>query len=313
MNRPVVVVLLGPTAVGKTGISLDLAELLAAEIISIDSRLFYRGMDIGTAKPDLASRQRIPHHLIDVSDPDDTWSLERYIEAALNITHQVHERGHLPLLVGGTGQYIRGLIDGWRPPPRPEDDSIRQKLFGIAKQKGPHELHRQLREVDPISADRIDYRNVRRVVRALEVYYLTGEPFSNQRRSDRPDFEAIKIGLSRPRSELYERIDQRIESMLASGWVDEVKSLMAAGYGAAHPAMSAIGYGQLMEYLQGEITLDEAVATVKRLTRQFVRRQANWFKPTDPSIRWFRVQPGVVNRIEQYLKTKIDPSLCLDP
>jgi tRNA dimethylallyltransferase len=306
MKRTFVMVLLGPTAVGKTEVSLDLAELLEAEIISIDSRLFYRGMDIGTAKPDLDDRQRIPHHLIDVSDPDDTWSLERYIEAAMQVIQDVHQRGRLPLLVGGTGQYIRGLIDGWRPPPRPEDDGMRENLFAIAKKDGPRELHNQLRTVDPLSADRIDYRNIRRVVRALEVYQLTGEPFSRQRRIKPPDFDSVKIGLTRPRSELYERIDRRIETMLEEGWIKEVENLVAAGYGLEHPALSAIGYQQLVKHINGELALEEAVAIIKRLTRQYVRRQANWFKSSDSSIRWFRVGADVGDQIMQFLKEEFN-------
>jgi tRNA dimethylallyltransferase len=306
MKRPLVIVLLGPTAVGKTEVSLDLAELIGAEIISIDSRLFYRGMDIGTAKPDLETRQRIPHHLIDVSDPDDTWSLERFIEAAMQVIQGVHQRERLSLLVGGTGQYIRGLIDGWRPPPRPEDDGMRERLFAIAKQDGPRELHNQLRTVDPLSADRIDYRNIRRVVRALEVYQLTGEPFSRQRGIQPPDFDSTKIGLTRPRNELYERIDQRIETMLEAGWIKEVENLMAAGYSLEHPALSAIGYQQLVEHLNGELALEDAVAIIKRLTRKYVRRQANWFKSSDTSIRWFNVGADVVDQIVHYLKHQFD-------
>jgi tRNA dimethylallyltransferase len=304
MSVPDVLVVLGPTAVGKTAVSLELAEALQAEIISADSRLFYRNMDIGTAKPDQEYLHRIPHHLIDVSDPDDTWSLERYIEAATELIKAIHQRGHLPMLVGGTGQYLRGLLDGWRPPPKAPDDSIRNELRAVADEEGPIALHDRLRAIDPVSAERIDFRNVRRVVRALEVYQLTGEPFSSQRKTMPPDFNAVRIGLTRPRKELYARIDARIDEMFEAGWLEEVRGLMKAGYGLQHPSMSAIGYQQLVEHLQGKLSLEQAVAEIRRLTRQYVRRQANWFKADDPSIHWFEVEIGVVDRILELLERK---------
>jgi tRNA dimethylallyltransferase len=297
-----IVVLVGPTAVGKTAVSLQIGQALRAEIISADSRLFYRGMDIGTAKPQASLRQRVPHHLIDVSDPDDTWSLERYLQAATQAIEDIHQRGHLPLLVGGTGQYIRGLVDGWRPPPRPKDDQLRDELYHVADTEGPQSLHDRLRKVDPLSAERIDYRNVRRVVRAIEVYQLTSEPFSKQRRIRPPDFQPIKIGLSRPRDELYGRIDQRIEDMLKAGWLDEIRGLLKAGYSLNNPALSAIGYQQLIRHLRGELSLEEAVTLIKRQTRQYVRRQANWFKPDDKTIHWFDVQPGTTGQILAFLE-----------
>jgi tRNA dimethylallyltransferase len=259
-------------------------------------------MDIGTAKPETSLRQQIPHHLIDVSTPDDTWSLERYLQAATEAIRDIHQRGRLPMLVGGTGQYIRALVDGWRPPPRPEDDRLRKSFYRMAEEQGPQALHDKLRDVDPVSAERIDYRNVRRVVRALEVHQVTGEPFSSQRRTKEPDFNFIKIGLIRPREELYARIDQRIEAMLQGGWLDEIKGLLKAGYGLDNPALSAIGYQQLIQYLQGKLTLDEAVVLIKRLTRQYVRRQANWFKRDDKTIRWFRVEPGAADQILEFLE-----------
>jgi tRNA dimethylallyltransferase len=304
MSNPMVLVLLGPTAVGKTALSLELGEALQAEIISADSRLFYRGMDIGTAKPERSIRRRLTHHLIDVSEPNDAWSLERYLQAAAEAIRDIHQRGRLPILVGGTGQYIRALVDGWRPPPRPKDDRMRKAFYQIAEQQGPQALHDKLQKVDPVSAERIDYRNVRRVVRALEVYQLTGEPFSSQRRIKEPDFQFIKIGLIRPREELYARIDQRIEAMLDAGWLDEIQVLLKAGYGLENPALSAIGYQQLIQYLQGELTLEEAVVLIKRLTRQYVRRQSNWFKRDDETIHWFEIRPGIAEPILEFLENE---------
>lgn len=281
------VVILGPTAVGKTELALRLAERLQAEIVSADSRLFYRGLDIGTAKPTPAELRRVPHHLIDVADPDETWSLATFREQARRAIAAIHARGRLPLLVGGTGQYLRAVAQGWQPPAVEPDPRLRQALDAWAGQVGPNGLHARLAALDPVAAQAIDYRNLRRTVRALEVILSSGRRFSEQRQAGPPPYRLLQLGLTRPRPELYARIDARIQAMLEAGLVQEVRGLLAQGYTPDLPSLSAIGYREIVAYLQGQGTLGEAVSAIQRDTRTFVRRQANWFKLDDPAIVWF--------------------------
>jgi len=296
-NSQTVIAILGPTAVGKTRISIPLAERFEGEIVSVDSRLIYRGMDIGTAKPTLEERERVPHHLIDVANPDDIWNLAKYSQAALKVICDIHRRAKVAFLVGGTGQYLRAILEGWTPPPSAESPALRETLEAIAASKGHDALHRQLQEVDPASASRIDPRNIRRVVRALEIFHLTGMPASSQRVKEPPSFEILRIGLTLPRAELYQRIDRRIDLMIEAGWIDEVQALIELGFASDLPSLSAIGYAQLAAHLSGEMDLDHAILEIRRLSRQFVRRQANWFKADDPAIKWFDAVSGVEERI----------------
>ena len=297
-----VIAILGPTAVGKTCISIPLAERFEGEIISVDSRLIYRGMDIGTAKPTLQERERIAHHLIDVTDPDDTWNLAKYSEAALKAIHDIHSRAKVAFLVGGTGQYLRAILEGWTPPPSAESPRLREELEAIAANQGYEALYRRLQEVDQASAERIDPRNVRRVVRAIEIFEMTGVPASLQREKVPPSFEILRIGLTLPRQELYQRIDQRIDLMIEAGWIEEVQGLIDSGISPGLPSLSAIGYAQLAAYLCGEMDLSSAIVEIRRLSRQFVRRQANWFKADDPEIQWFDANAGVEERISTVIE-----------
>jgi len=296
-GRPRLIVLVGPTAVGKTATGIDLAERLSGEVISADSRYLYRGLDIGTAKPSAAERARVPHHLIDVTTPDQPWTLAEYQQAAYAAIEAVFGRGRVPLLVGGTGQYIRALTDGWQVPPGAPAGPVRAELEQALAAGGVGALADRLRRVDPDSAACVDLRNPRRVIRALEVALTTGGSFVAQRQKSPPPFQAIWLGLTLPRAELYERIDARIESMLAAGLVEEVQRLVGQGFGWDLPAMSAVGYRQIGNYLRGECSLEEAVVQIKRATRQFVRRQANWFKPHDPAIHWFRSSPAAASEM----------------
>jgi len=286
IQRLPLVVILGPTAVGKTEISIQIAEQVGGEIVSADSRLFYRGMDIGTAKPTLAERDRVPHHLIDVADPDETWSLALYQQQARETIARIHERKRLPLLVGGTGQYIRAVIQGWQVPGVKPDTRLRGALESWAGEIGAQGLHQRLAILDPLAASTMDARNVRRTVRALEVILSSGKRFSEQRQSGPSPYNLLLIGLIRPRTELYARIDARIDAMLEAGLVEEVRSLLERGYPSDLPSFSAIGYREVSAYLRGEIALDEAIQQMRRATRVFVRRQANWFKPDDPQLHW---------------------------
>ncbi len=290
-------VLVGPTAVGKTELSLQLAERFQAEIVSADSRLLYRGLDIGTAKPTLAERQRVKHHLIDVADPDEVWTVARYQDAAYRAIAAIHARGHLPLLVGGTGQYVWAVVEGWQVPRVPPQPGLREALERWGAALGPEALHARLARLDPQAAAAIQPTNLRRIVRALEVILVTGRRFSAQQAKAPPEYQVLIVGLSRPRQELHQRIRQRIEAMLAAGWLEEVRRLLAQGYEAHLPALSGIGYAELAAHLRGEITLAEAVERIQRRTHRFVRRQANWFKANDPRIHWFRMGPETLEQV----------------
>lgn len=298
---PPLLFLIGPTAVGKTETALQLAERLSGEIISADSRTFYRGLDIGTAKPTAEERARVPHHLIDIADPDESLSLAEFQQAVYTIADDILARGKLPLIVGGTGQYVHALTEGWIIPQQEPDPRLRTALEGWGEAIGGERLHAGLAKLDPAAGAIIDWHNVRRTVRALEVIFRTGRRFSEQRQRGPARYRNILIGLTRTRPVLYERIDARIDLMIAAGWADEVRALLARGYSPNQPSLSAIGYREIVQYLQGSLTLEEAILLIKRKTREFVRRQANWFKPDDPEIRWFEVRPGLVEEIINFL------------
>jgi tRNA dimethylallyltransferase len=304
-NKPFLIVIVGPTAVGKTAVSIELAKRLGGEIVSADSRLLYRGMDIGTAKPTSEEMTGIPHHLIDVADPDDTWSLAIFQREAYRAIDSIIKRGKVPILVGGTGQYFRAIVEGWQIPRLEPDHELRDVLNRWSEEIGAEALYERLRFLDPAAAEKIDYRNLRRTVRALEVIFKTGERFSDLRRRQACRYRPIILGLTRPREELYRRVDQRIDMMLAEGLVDEVQGLLDKGYAPELPTMSAIGYGEIIQFLQGRILINEAVELIKRNTRTFVRRQANWFKPDDPRITWFDVTDRVVLEMENYIDGEI--------
>ncbi len=296
-NFQPLLVIVGPTAVGKTATAIELAEQLAGEIVSADSRYLYRGMDIGTAKPTLTERERLPHHLVDVTTPDRPWTLAQFQAAALAAIRDIHARARVPLLVGGTGQYIRAVTEGWLPPPGNSAGKTRSELEAVLKQDGLGALVARLQTVDPDSAARVDLRNPRRVIRALEVALTTGQSFVAQKRRAPPPWAIMTIGLTMPRPALYARIDARVDEMMRAGLLEEVRTLTAQGFGWELPAMSALGYKQMGETLRGECGLDEAVRRIKRETHRFVRRQANWFKLTDPNIEWFDITQTPTQKI----------------
>jgi len=279
-----VLVIVGPTAVGKTTLSLYLAEHLRGEVVSADSRLFYRGMDIGTAKPTPEERARVPHHLIDIADPDETVGLARFLRLAHGAIADIHARGRLPIVAGGTGQYIRALVEGWTPPPVPPDLALRAELEEQARREGLEALRARLAALDPEAAARVDPRNPRRVVRALEIALRAG-PFRPARTPPPCDF--FQVGLTMDRSALYARADARLEEMVRAGLVEEIRRLLEAGYGWNLPAMSALNYRQFRPYFEGQATLEDVLAQIRRDTRRFIRHQYNWFRLSDPRIRWF--------------------------
>ena len=298
--------LVGPTAVGKTEIALRLAERLNGEIVSADSRLFYRGMDIGTAKPTSAEQARVRHHLIDVANPDETWSLAMFQGAAQAAIADIHARGKLSLLVGGTGQYVRAVTQGWTPPEVKANAKMRDEIGKMNEEHGKEWLHDRLKSLDPEAAEKIDTRNVRRTIRALEVILTTGKKFSEQRGQSDSSYALLTIGLKRPRSELYARIDARIEAMFAAGLLDEVRALLTKGYSPELPSMSGIGYRECCQALIGQWTEEQAKVGMRRATRVFVRRQGNWFKESDPHIHWFEAgDESVVEKISRLIQANL--------
>ena len=293
--------IVGPTAVGKTEIAIELAERFSGEIVSADSRLFYRGMDIGTAKPSAEERRGVLHHLIDVADPNQPWSLAEFQAQAAVVIAEIQNRGNVPFLVGGTGQYIRAVVEGWVVPRVEPDTRLREALEAWATEIGSDGLHARMGVLDPQAAAEIDARNLRRTVRALEVIFSTGRRFSAQRQTGALTYHALLFGLNRPRPELYARIDARIERMIQDGLVEEVQTLLNRGYPADLPAFSAIGYKEMIAHLRGTISLEEAVRQMKSNSHLYVRRQANWFKADDPSINWFTVGPQTVGELEKLI------------
>ncbi|PWH18717.1 MAG: tRNA (adenosine(37)-N6)-dimethylallyltransferase MiaA [Ardenticatenia bacterium] len=288
MPSPLIVIV-GPTAIGKTALAIRLCQRYAGEIISADSRQIYRRMDIGTAKPTPAEQTAARHHLIDIIEPDQTLGVAEYQSLAYATIEDILRRGRLPFLVGGSGQYVHAVVKGWKVPRVPPDYALRAELEAEARRIGAYALHARLAAFDPQAAARIDYRNVRRVIRALEVCLKTGQPISAQQGAQPPPYRVLQIGLTMPREQLYMRVDARIERMMAEGFLDEVRQLIAQGYHLDLPAMSGLGYRQLGEYLAGHISLEEAVNRIKKETRRFVRQQYNWFRLDDPAIHWVDV------------------------
>ena len=280
------VAIVGPTAVGKSELALRLAQRFDGEIVNADSRLVYRGMDVGTGKPSPAERAQVVHHLMDVVDFDETYSLALYLEEASGAIRDVHSRERLPLLIGGTGQYVWALLEGFSAPQVPPNAELRERLEAQARDEGHDALWARLREVDPESAERIDPRNVRRVVRALEVTMESGVPFSQARKKERPPYRSLVIGLTLERAELYRRIDTRVDAMVMAGWPGEVARLLAAGYSPELPAMGAIGYRDMAEYVTGKLSLQWAGDSIKGATHRFARRQYAWFRLSDQRITW---------------------------
>ena len=287
------VAIVGPTATGKSRLALNLAQTFDGEIVSADSRQVYRHMDIGTAKPGYEELSLAPHHLINIINPDENFSLSQYQELAYQAIGDIQERNKLALLAGGSGLYIRSIVEGWRIPQVPPDPELRQSLEEKAR-ADKDDLYQQLVKVDPLGGQRIDPRNIRRLTRALEVYRSTNIPFSQLQNKQDPPFEVLIIGLTTDRAELYRRIDTRVDEMIEQGLVEEVKKLVNVGYDSDLPAMSGIGYKQITSFLRDETTLPAAIQQIKFETHRFVRHQYNWFQLKDDRIHWFDIQnePG---------------------
>jgi tRNA dimethylallyltransferase len=329
--RPPLLVICGPTATGKTETAIECALILGGEMVNADALQIYRYLDIGTAKPTPQQRALVPIHLIDFLDPSQRYSAVQYRHDAAAIVQQVHSRGKLPIVVGGTGFYIRALLGGAELPPAGADWELRQRFEKQAEQEGPQSLHQFLASVDPESARRIPAANVRRVIRALEVYHLTGRPLSSFRsplagrarppafgRASPPDhkrasldpekpspYNVLAFALTMPREQLRRRIEERIVRMMEMGWLEEVRGLLAKGYGMDAPAMQAVGYRHLARHLAGEMTLEDAIAATKIETWQYARRQLTWFRG-EKDLMWLDVGRSQPQELAERISTRAE-------
>ncbi|NMC27050.1 MAG: tRNA (adenosine(37)-N6)-dimethylallyltransferase MiaA [Syntrophomonadaceae bacterium] len=280
--------LVGPTAVGKTEVSVLVAEKLGAEIISCDSMQVYRGMDIGTAKADFATRQRVTHHLVDVVEPEVNFTVADYQKLAQGAINEIAKRGKLPLLVGGTGLYYQAVVDKYDFFPVEARQEVRQRWERALQEQGLTRLYELLQAIDPEYAAKIGSNDRKRTIRALEVYDLTGQPFSRVQQRNREAYQLAAVGLCRDRDQLYARIEARIDQMIAEGLVDEVVKLRVRGYSLDSNAMQALGYKQVYCYLEGMINWEDCLRDIKQETRNFAKRQLTWFK-RDKRITWINV------------------------
>ena len=286
-----VIAIVGPTATGKSDLAVRLASRVDGEVMNADSRQVYRGLDIGTAKPSPAERARVRHWLVDVVDPDEAFGLADFLQLAQGALRDCWRRGVVPIVCGGTGQYVWALLEGWELPRVPPDERLRAELEALVAERGLDRLIAELRAADERYVNRIDTRNPRRVIRAVEVLRHTGRLPGCERRSE-PAFASTIIGLTCPRDELYRRIDARVDAMIGAGLVDEVRALNDRGYSCELPSMSSIGYRQVCQHLAGEMALDEAVQRIKTETHRLARMQRNWFKASDERIHWIDITEG---------------------
>jgi tRNA dimethylallyltransferase len=279
-NKPRLLVLVGPTAVGKTKLSIELASALSCEIISGDSMQVYRQMDIGTAKIAPDEMKGVPHHLIDVLDPDEEFSVATFQSWCQQLIPAIHERGHLPMIVGGTGLYIESVCYKYQFTEADADEAFRQEQQAFADEHGTFALHEKLQQVDPVSAERLHPNDVRRVIRALEIFHLTGETLSSKlsTQSKESPYDLCFIGLTMDRQMLYNRIEQRVDLMMEQGLVKEVKTLLEQGYDRRLVSMQGLGYKEIIEHLVDGVPLDIAVEKLKRDTRRYAKRQLSWFR-----------------------------------
>lgn len=285
-------VIVGATAVGKSALGMELARAFDGEIVSADSRQVYRMMDIGTAKPPRADLAAVQHHLIDIINPDEVYSLALFLRDARNAIHNIKVgRQRLPILVGGTGQYVWALLEGWQVSASKPNAKLRAALEARAATEGRESLYAELERIDPQAAGRIDAKNPRRVIRALEVALSSDGRAAGHPRKIAPDYDVMVLGIRMERAALYRRIDERVDEQIAAGWIDETRALLAAGYHAVHSALSGLGYGELMAHIEGTLPLVDAVERIKFRTHRYARQQHNWFRWDDERIRWFDAPP----------------------
>lgn len=303
------VVIVGPTAVGKTELSLRLAQQFAGEIISGDSMQVYKQMDIGTAKATPEEMALVPHHLIDILEPDEEYSVAIFQAKATRLISEINQRGHLPFIVGGTGLYIESVTHRFQFAQAEQDPELRERLQRFAETEGVEALHRRLADVDPITAQRLHPNDVKRVIRAIEIYQLTGYKMADyQQRAQYSPYNLLMIGLTMDREKLYQRINMRVDKMVEAGLVEEVRQLLDRGFDPSLVSMQGLGYKELVPYLYGEITLEKAVNDIRQRTRHFAKRQLSWFRRM-PQIEWFDLTdpehyPTVLETITQRMAGK---------
>jgi tRNA dimethylallyltransferase len=306
MNK--LIAIIGPTGIGKTKLAIQLASRFDGEIINADSRQIYRHMDIGTAKPTGEELAAVPHHLVDIIEPNQEFSLAEYQQLTDKTIHDIQARGKIPFLVGGSGLYVLAVLEGWVVPKVAPDVLFRQGLEKRAELGQGDDLYRELKQIDPSAAEKIDPHNIRRVIRALEVNKFADSTFSHLQKKQPPPFQTLIIGLTAERKELYPRTDERVDNMLKQGFVDEVSKLLKMGYNLTLPSMSSIGYREIGQYLSGGMTLEEAVYKIKTGTHRFIRHQYAWFRLKDERIKWFDIekvnQGEIESAAEEFIKNR---------
>ncbi|RXT15205.1 tRNA (adenosine(37)-N6)-dimethylallyltransferase MiaA [Ammoniphilus sp. CFH 90114] len=309
-NKEKLLVIVGPTAVGKTSLSIDLAKALDGEIISGDSMQVYKGMDIGTAKITEAEMDSVPHYLIDILEPDKDFSVADFQHQSRQLITEINLRGKLPMIVGGTGLYIQSVIYEYKFSEAQKDLSLRTALEEYTELHGKEALHQRLQAIDPITAKRLHQNDVKRVIRALEIYELTGKPMAEyQQRSSESPYQLCLLGLTMERTLLYERINMRVDLMISQGLVAEVQRLLDQGYDSSIPSLQGIGYKEVIDYLHGKTSLDEAIERIKKNSRNFAKRQLTWFRSMK-DINWLDMtEPGdraeLVENIRSFVAGKI--------
>ena len=305
--------MIGTTATGKTSLGIELCSRFDGEVINADSRLFYRGMDIGTAKPTVSERRGIRHHLVDILGPQDSYGLSDFLRDANRAVEDVAMRGKLPVVVGGSGQYIWGLLEGWEVPSIPPDQELREELESILGEQGIEALQRRLRETGASNLEKVEVLNPRRLIRAIERAIATGDAMGGAGKSEVPPFEALVIGLSADREVLHERVERRVSQMLEAGWVDEVLALVQSGVKREMSSMSAIGYRQIIDYLNDEKSWETTLEEILIGNNRLIGAQHNWFKPHDERINWIDVAESnyvenAIGMVEAWLRSKSESS-----
>ena len=300
-----VIAIVGPTGIGKSKLGLLLARTFNADIVNADSRQVYRHMDIGTAKPSPEEQRSVPHHLIDIINPDDNFSLALYQSLAYSSIEDIMQHDRLPLMVGGSGLYIWSVLEGWDIPKAPPDPNFRRQMEERASVEGIEALYRQLESIDPVTAMKTDPRNLRRVIRALEVYETTHKSPSELQGKRPPPFDTLIIGLTTQRETLYKMIDRRVDDMIKQGLVEEVKGLLTRGYGFDLPAMSSVGYKEIAQVLRGELDMLTAIQKIKFQTHRFARHQYAWFRLPDPRIHWFDIKDDLERNVLHFIREKV--------
>lgn len=301
------IVLVGPTAVGKTAVGIKLAQRLGGEIISADSMAVYKGMDIGTAKPTIEEQKQAVFHMIDVVEPDEPFTVVDFAEQASSTIDNLLAKGVWPILLGGTGFYVRAVVDGLDIPEAGPDPGLRSRLMAEAEEKGKEAVYERLKDVDPRTAERLHVNDVKRVIRALEVYEQTGVPMSELHEADKHQVrypDARWYGLTMDREHLYKRIEQRVDQLIRDGLVEEVRELLDKGYETSLPSMQGLGYKEIIGCLKGEYSFEEAVDLLKRSTRRFAKRQFTWFHP-DSRIQWIDVEGKTADQVAEIIEERL--------